>query len=36
MGISGTPSFIMGDEVVRGYVPREELEKMAASIRKDG
>ena len=36
MGISGTPSFIIGDEVVRGYVPREELEKLAAGIRQDG
>lgn len=35
LGISGTPSFIMGEEVLRGYLPREELEKIAADIRQD-
>ena len=33
LGISGTPSFVMGDRMLRGYVPREGMEQIAAEIR---
>jgi protein-disulfide isomerase len=36
LGISGTPSFVMGDRLLRGYVPREAMEEMAAEIRAEG
>ncbi len=35
LGISGTPSFVMGDQMLRGYVPREQMEVIAAEIRAD-
>lgn len=34
--INGTPAFIIGDEVVRGFVPAEQLEHFAESARKKG
>ena len=33
LGISGTPSFVMQDRMLRGYVPREGMEQIAAEIR---
>lgn len=35
LGISGTPSFVMGDQMLRGYVPREGMEEIVAEIRSD-
>jgi protein-disulfide isomerase len=34
LGITGTPAFVVGEEVVPGAVPLEELEKMIADERK--
>lgn len=31
--ISGTPSFVMGDQLVRGYVPLDAMEQIVAEIR---
>ncbi len=31
--ISGTPSFVMGDQMLRGYLPLSEMQAMAADIR---
>ena len=33
MGISGTPSFVMGDQMLRGYVPLEGMRQIAEQIR---
>ncbi len=33
LGISGTPSFILEDEVLRGYLPANEMAKLVASKR---
>ena len=33
--ISGTPTFIMGDQIVRGYVPLENMRAIVEDIRKD-
>lgn len=33
MNISGTPSFVMGDQMLRGYVPLEAMQQIAADIR---
>ncbi len=33
LGISGTPSFVMEDRMLRGYLPREAMEELAAEIR---
>ena len=33
MNISGTPSFIMGDQMMRGYVPLPAMQDIVASIR---
>ncbi len=34
--INGTPAFIMGDQVVRGFVPADRLEALAESTREKG
>ena len=34
LGIRGTPGFIVADQVIRGYVPSEQLEKIVAEARK--
>ncbi len=34
--INGTPAFIMGDQVVRGFVPADQLELLANSAREEG
>lgn len=36
MGISGTPSFIIGNQLVPGYVPMEEMNRIIAEERSDG
>ena len=33
LGISGTPAFIIGDEIVRGFVPFETMEATIAAMR---
>lgn len=33
LGITGTPAFIIGDEIVRGVVPEETIHEMVANIR---
>jgi len=33
MGISGTPSFVLGDQILRGYMPREAMEDLVAKVR---
>ena len=33
--ISGTPSFVMQDQMLRGYVPQNEMELIAAEIREN-
>ena len=34
--ISGTPSFIMGDQMLRGYVPFDAMVEIVAEIRDAG
>lgn len=34
--INGTPAFIIGDEVIRGFIPAERLAEYAASEREEG
>jgi protein-disulfide isomerase len=34
--ISGTPSFVMENQMLRGYVPQEEMEMIADEIRNEG
>ncbi|MFQ5439223.1 MAG: DsbA family protein [Paracoccaceae bacterium] len=34
--ISGTPTFVLGDEMLRGYVPLDGMREIVASIRADG
>ncbi|SHI49159.1 Protein-disulfide isomerase [Palleronia salina] len=36
MGISGTPSFVFGDQMVRGYVPLEAMRQIVAEERDEG
>jgi protein-disulfide isomerase len=36
LAISGTPTFIMGDELLRGYVPLDAMKQMVAATRADG
>lgn len=33
LGLQGTPSFILGDEVIRGYLPLEEMQARVADAR---
>lgn len=33
LSINGTPAFVIGNQVVRGFVPAEELEKLAETAR---
>jgi len=34
--INGTPAFVIGDEVVRGFIPAERLSEFAAAEREEG
>jgi protein-disulfide isomerase len=36
LGISGTPTFVIGDRLVRGYLPLAEMEALVEAARKDG
>lgn len=36
LGISGTPSFVMGDRLLRGYMPRKAMEDVVSEIRAGG
>ena len=33
LNINGTPAFILGDRIIRGYVPQEAMLEMAAQVR---
>lgn len=35
LGISGTPSFVMEDQMLRGYLPLDEMQRVAAELRAD-
>jgi len=35
MGISGTPTFILGDQMLRGYVPLANMMELVASVREE-
>ncbi|MHA6344054.1 DsbA family protein [Roseivivax sp. CAU 1761] len=36
MGISGTPTFIMGDEMLRGYLPLDDMQMILDDVRERG
>lgn len=36
LGINGTPGFIIGNEITRGYVPYDQLKEMVERARKQG
>ena len=36
MDITGTPAFVMGDTVLRGYAPLEAMQEFVAQERSDG
>jgi protein-disulfide isomerase len=33
LAISGTPSFVMGDQMLRGYLPQDAMQQIANEIR---
>jgi protein-disulfide isomerase len=33
LSINGTPAFVIGNQVVRGFVPAEEIERLAEAAR---
>ena len=33
LAITGTPSFVFGDQMVRGYVPLEGMQQIVAMLR---
>jgi protein-disulfide isomerase len=35
LNISGTPSFVMNDQMLRGYLPLDEMQRVAAEIREN-
>ena len=35
LSINGTPAFILGDRIIRGYVPQEALMELAAEVRSE-
>ena len=35
MGISGTPTFVVGDQMLRGYLPLEEMIRVVEEVRAD-
>jgi protein-disulfide isomerase len=36
LGISGTPTFVIGDRLVRGYLPLADMEALVEAARRDG
>lgn len=36
MAINGTPTFVMGDQLIRGYVPLDAMRTIVAQARQDG
>jgi protein-disulfide isomerase len=36
LGISGTPTFVIGDRLVRGYLPLADMEALIEAARRDG
>jgi protein-disulfide isomerase len=35
LGINGTPGFVLGDEILRGYLPLAQMEERVAQVRAD-
>lgn len=35
LAVSGTPTFVIGDQVLRGYVPLADMQAVVAEVRKD-
>jgi protein-disulfide isomerase len=33
MQITGTPSFVLGDQMLRGYLPQDAMQRIADEIR---
>lgn len=33
LGINGTPAFVMGDRIIRGFIPAEQMIELAAEVR---
>jgi protein-disulfide isomerase len=33
LAVSGTPTFVFGDQMLRGYLPFEEMQTMLAELR---
>lgn len=33
LGLQGTPSFILGDEIIRGYLPLQDMQAVVAEVR---
>jgi protein-disulfide isomerase len=36
MQITGTPTFVVQDQMLRGYVPFAQMEQIVAAVRRDG
>jgi protein-disulfide isomerase len=36
MGISGTPTFVVGDQMLRGYLPLEQMMQVVDEARAEG
>jgi len=36
MSITGTPTFVMNDQMLRGYVPLDVMQEIAGEIRQEG
>jgi protein-disulfide isomerase len=36
MEISGTPTFVLKDQMLRGYVPLDDMRSIVAEARKEG
>ena len=35
LNISGTPTFVMGDQILRGYMPLAQMQEIAEDIRSE-
>lgn len=36
LDITGTPTFVLGDEIVRGFVPRSDMQELVEAARREG
>ncbi len=36
MGISGTPTFVVGDQMLRGYLPLDQMMRVVDEARDEG